>query len=119
MTPVTFDLQPQKDLHFLLEINGEYKGLLGCFPEIIAVHKVLYTHTHNPNHLRGGASALRGRVLTCVCQAAVEKVKDSDRLLSAGRINNEDRKCMKHRLSCMNYALQGNHSNHSNHGNRV
>lgn len=46
MTPVTFDLQPQKDLHFLLEINGEYKGLLGCFPEIIAVHKVLYTHTH-------------------------------------------------------------------------
>nr|XP_046238797.1 sorting nexin-9-like isoform X2 [Scatophagus argus] len=33
--------QPQKDLHFLLETNSEYKGLLGCFPEIITIHKVL------------------------------------------------------------------------------
>uniref|UniRef100_A0A671YYM4 Sorting nexin 9a n=1 Tax=Sparus aurata TaxID=8175 RepID=A0A671YYM4_SPAAU len=39
--------QPQKDLHFLLETNNEYKGLLGCFPEIMAVHKVLTHSTHN------------------------------------------------------------------------
>lgn len=34
-------LQPQKDLHFLLETNNEYRSLLACFPEIFAVHKVL------------------------------------------------------------------------------
>lgn len=32
--------QPKKDLHFLMETNNEYKGLLGCFPDTIAVHKV-------------------------------------------------------------------------------
>ncbi|MGH0120506.1 UNVERIFIED_CONTAM: hypothetical protein FKN15_066830 [Acipenser sinensis] len=32
--------QPRKDLHFLMEINNEYKGLLGCFPDTIGVHKV-------------------------------------------------------------------------------
>ncbi|XP_072235339.1 sorting nexin-9-like isoform X1 [Leuresthes tenuis] len=70
--------QPQKDLHFLLETNSEYKGLLGCFPEIITVHK-----------------------------AAVEKVKEADRLVSAGRLSSSDRKGMNQRLSSMSYALQG------------
>ncbi|KAM6893270.1 sorting nexin-9-like isoform 1-T1 [Lycodopsis pacificus] len=80
--------QPQKDLHFLLETNGEYKGLLGCFPEIIAVHK-----------------------------AASEKVKEADRLVSAGRISNNDKKSMNHRLSCMSYSLQAE-MNHF-HSNRI
>uniref|UniRef100_UPI0037E71C87 sorting nexin-9-like isoform X2 n=1 Tax=Semicossyphus pulcher TaxID=241346 RepID=UPI0037E71C87 len=80
--------QPQKDLHFLLETNSEYKGLLGCFPEIIAVHK-----------------------------AAVEKVKESDRLVSAGKISNSDRKLMNQRISCMSYSLQAE-MNHF-HSNRI
>lgn len=33
--------QPKQDLHFLLETNNEYKGLLGCFPDTLGVHKVL------------------------------------------------------------------------------
>ncbi|XP_038578172.1 sorting nexin-9-like [Micropterus salmoides] len=80
--------QPQKDLHFLLETNCEYKSLLGCFPEIIAVHK-----------------------------AAVEKVKEADRMISAGKINNNDRKCMNRRISCMSYSLQAE-MNHF-HSNRI
>ncbi|XP_073318786.1 sorting nexin-9-like isoform X1 [Pagrus major] len=80
--------QPQKDLHFLLETNNEYKGLLGCFPEIMAVHK-----------------------------AAVEKVKEADRLVSAGKITNNDRKSMNHRVSCMSYSLQAE-MNHF-HSNRI
>ncbi|MEQ2257661.1 Sorting nexin-9 [Ilyodon furcidens] len=80
--------QPQKDLHFLLETNSEYKGLLGCFPEIICVHK-----------------------------AAVEKVKEADRLVSAGRISSSDKKLMNQRLSCMNYSLQAE-MNHF-HTNRI
>uniref|UniRef100_A0A3Q1J691 Sorting nexin n=1 Tax=Anabas testudineus TaxID=64144 RepID=A0A3Q1J691_ANATE len=80
--------QPQNDLHFLLETNSEYKGLLGCFPEIIAVHK-----------------------------AAVEKVKEAERLVSAGKISNSDRKCMNHRISCMSYSLQAE-MNHF-HSNRI
>ncbi|XP_067439360.1 sorting nexin-9-like isoform X2 [Thunnus thynnus] len=80
--------QPQKDLHFLLETNGEYKGLLGCFPEIIAVHK-----------------------------AAIDKVKEGDRLVSAGKISNNDRKTLNHRISCMSYTLQAE-MNHF-HSNRI
>ncbi|XP_025998623.1 sorting nexin-9 isoform X1 [Maylandia zebra] len=80
--------QPQKDLHFLLETNSEYKGLLACFPDIIAVHK-----------------------------AAADKVKEGDRLVSAGKMNNSDRKCMNQRLSCMSYALQAE-MNHF-HSNRI
>uniref|UniRef100_A0A671YW98 Sorting nexin 9a n=1 Tax=Sparus aurata TaxID=8175 RepID=A0A671YW98_SPAAU len=80
--------QPQKDLHFLLETNNEYKGLLGCFPEIMAVHK-----------------------------AAVDKVKEADRLVSAGKITNNDRKLMNQRVSCMSYSLQAE-MNHF-HSNRI
>lgn len=86
--------QPLKDLHFLLETNSEYKGLLGCFPDIITVHK-----------------------------AAVEKVKESDRLVSAGKINHNDRKLMNRRISCMSYGLQAEmnhfHSNRIHDYNRV
>lgn len=32
--------QPQKDLHFLLVTNSEYKSLLACFPDVMEVHKV-------------------------------------------------------------------------------
>lgn len=37
-----FLYQPKKDLHFLMETNHEYKGFLGCFPDIIGAHKVRY-----------------------------------------------------------------------------
>lgn len=37
---VYYLLQPKKDLHSLMETNNEYKGLLGCFPDTIGVHKV-------------------------------------------------------------------------------
>ncbi|XP_076580107.1 sorting nexin-9-like isoform X2 [Chaetodon auriga] len=80
--------QPQKDLHFLLETNNEYKGLLGCFPEIMAVHK-----------------------------AAVEKVKEADRLVSSGKISSSDRKFMNQRVSSMSYSLQAE-MNHF-HSNRI
>ncbi|XP_054591403.2 sorting nexin-9 [Nothobranchius furzeri] len=80
--------QPQKDLYFLLETNSEYKGLLGCFPEIITVHK-----------------------------AAVDKMKEADRLISAGKISSSDRKCMNQRVSCMSYSLQAE-MNHF-HSNRI
>ncbi|KAM4560301.1 sorting nexin-9-like isoform 2-T2 [Odontesthes bonariensis] len=80
--------QPQKDLHFLLETNSEYKGLLGCFPEIITVHK-----------------------------AAVEKVREADRLVSAGRLSISDRRSMNQRLSSMSYSLQAE-MNHF-HSNRI
>uniref|UniRef100_A0A673ZWE5 Sorting nexin 9a n=1 Tax=Salmo trutta TaxID=8032 RepID=A0A673ZWE5_SALTR len=45
--------QPRKDLHFLMETNNEYKGLLGCFPDTIGVHKVhnrYYSTTMNHFH---------------------------------------------------------------------
>ena len=35
-----FPVQPRTDLHYLMETNNEYKGLLGCFPDTIGVHKV-------------------------------------------------------------------------------
>uniref|UniRef100_A0A3Q3XG90 Sorting nexin n=1 Tax=Mola mola TaxID=94237 RepID=A0A3Q3XG90_MOLML len=83
-----FAQQPQKDLNVLLETNSEYKSMLGCFPEIIAVHKV-----------------------------AIEKVKETDRLVSAGKISNNDRKCMNERLGSMSYSLQAE-MNHF-HSNRI
>lgn len=86
--------QPQKDLHYLLETNSEYKGLLGCFPEIIAVHK-----------------------------GAVEKVKEAERLVSSGRISGSDRRLMNQRVSSMSYSLQAEmnhfHSNRIYDYNRV
>lgn len=42
----------------------------------------------------------------CV-QAAVEKVKEADRLVSAGKLGSNDRKRMTRRLSGMSYSLQG------------
>ncbi|XP_031696094.1 sorting nexin-9-like isoform X2 [Anarrhichthys ocellatus] len=59
--------------------------------------------------------SLGGRGL-CV-QAASEKVKEADRLVSAGRISNNDKKSMNHRLSCMSYSLQAE-MNHF-HSNRI
>ncbi|KAF7651545.1 hypothetical protein LDENG_00109240 [Lucifuga dentata] len=82
--------QPQKDLQFLMETNSEYKSLLGCFPEIIAVHKL---------------------------HAAAEKVKESEKLVCAGKINNAEKRSMKQRISCMSYTLQAE-MNHF-HSNRI
>ncbi|XP_066529213.1 sorting nexin-9a [Hoplias malabaricus] len=80
--------QPKKDLHFLMETNSEYKGLLGCFPDIIGVHK-----------------------------AAIEKVKEADRLVAMSKLGTQDKHTMEKNLSTMSYALQAE-MNHF-HSNRI
>ncbi|XP_057209516.1 sorting nexin-9b isoform X2 [Triplophysa rosa] len=80
--------QPKKDLHFLMETNNEYKGLLGCFPDTIGVHK-----------------------------AAIEKVKEADKLVATSKINPTDKTAMTKRVSVMSYALQAE-MNHF-HSNRI
>uniref|UniRef100_A0A8C4JHT0 Sorting nexin n=2 Tax=Dromaius novaehollandiae TaxID=8790 RepID=A0A8C4JHT0_DRONO len=70
--------QPKKDLHFLMETNHEYKGFLGCFPDIIGAHK-----------------------------GAIEKVKESDKLVATSKITPQDKQNMVKRVSTMAYALQG------------
>ncbi|XP_039548414.1 sorting nexin-9b isoform X4 [Pimephales promelas] len=80
--------QPRKDLHFLMETNNEYKGLLGCFPDTIGVHK-----------------------------AAIEKVKEGDKLVAASKISPSEKTSMSKRASTMSYALQAE-MNHF-HSNRI
>ncbi|XP_075939921.1 sorting nexin-9b isoform X2 [Anarhichas minor] len=80
--------QPRKDLHFVMETNNEYKGLLGCFPDTIGVHK-----------------------------AAIEKVKEGDKLVAASKITAQDKVTMAKRVSTMSYALQAE-MNHF-HSNRI
>lgn len=45
--------------------------------------------------------------LRACLQAAIDKVKEADRLVSAGKISSGDKKCMNLRVSCMSYSLQG------------
>ncbi|NXG29398.1 SNX9 protein, partial [Dromaius novaehollandiae] len=80
--------QPKKDLHFLMETNHEYKGFLGCFPDIIGAHK-----------------------------GAIEKVKESDKLVATSKITPQDKQNMVKRVSTMAYALQAE-MNHF-HSNRI
>ncbi|MCJ8743947.1 hypothetical protein PDJAM_G00100640 [Pangasius djambal] len=80
--------QPKKDLHFLMETNNEYKGLLGCFPDTIGVHK-----------------------------AAIEKVKEGDKLVATSKITPGEKVTMGKRVSTMSYALQAE-MNHF-HSNRI
>ncbi|XP_030578018.1 sorting nexin-9b isoform X1 [Archocentrus centrarchus] len=80
--------QPKKDLHFLMETNNEYKGLLGCFPDTIGVHK-----------------------------AAIDKVKEGDKLVAASKITHQEKGTMAKRASTMSYALQAE-MNHF-HSNRI
>uniref|UniRef100_A0A8K9V281 Sorting nexin 9a n=1 Tax=Oncorhynchus mykiss TaxID=8022 RepID=A0A8K9V281_ONCMY len=80
--------QPRKDLHFLMETNNEYKGLLGCFPDTIGVHK-----------------------------AAIEKVREGDKMVAAGKITTQDKGTMAKRISIMCYSLQAE-MNHF-HSNRI
>ncbi|XP_034756765.1 sorting nexin-9b isoform X2 [Etheostoma cragini] len=80
--------QPKKDLHFVMETNNEYKGLLGCFPDTIGVHK-----------------------------AALEKVKEADKLVATSKITPQDKVTMAKRVSTMSYALQAE-MNHF-HSNRI
>uniref|UniRef100_A0AAY4B1F8 Sorting nexin n=1 Tax=Denticeps clupeoides TaxID=299321 RepID=A0AAY4B1F8_9TELE len=86
--------QPKQDLHFLMETNHEYKGLLGCFPDTIGVHKT-----------------------------AIEKVKEADRLVAMNKITHQDKQVMSKRLSTMSYALQAEmnhfHSNRIYDYNRI
>ncbi|XP_070781541.1 sorting nexin-9b isoform X2 [Enoplosus armatus] len=80
--------QPKKDLHFVMETNNEYKGLLGCFPDTIGVHK-----------------------------AAIDKVKEADKLVATSKITPQDKVTMAKRLSTMSYTLQAE-MNHF-HSNRI
>ncbi|XP_061125869.1 sorting nexin-9b isoform X4 [Syngnathus typhle] len=80
--------QPKKDLHFLMETNNEYKGLLGCFPDTIGVHK-----------------------------AAIDKVKEGERLVATSKISPQEKVTMAKRVSTMSYALQAE-MNHF-HSNRI
>ncbi|XP_043818829.1 sorting nexin-9 isoform X3 [Dromiciops gliroides] len=80
--------QPKKDLHFLMECNHEYKGFLGCFPDIIGAHK-----------------------------GAIEKVKESDKLVATSKITPQDKQNMVKRVGVMSYALQAE-MNHF-HSNRI
>ncbi|KFP84187.1 Sorting nexin-9, partial [Acanthisitta chloris] len=80
--------QPKKDLHFLMETNHEYKGFLGCFPDIIAAHK-----------------------------GAIERVKESDKLVATSKITPQDKQNMVKRVSTMAYTLQAE-MNHF-HSNRI
>ncbi|XP_077566905.1 sorting nexin-9b [Stigmatopora nigra] len=80
--------QPKKDLHFLMETNNEYKGLLGCFPDTIGVHK-----------------------------AAIDKVKEGDKLVAASKISPQEKVTMAKRVSTMSYSLQAE-MNHF-HSNRI
>lgn len=80
--------QPKKDLHFLMECNHEYKGFLGCFPDIIGAHK-----------------------------AAIDKVKESDKLVATSKITPQDKQNMVKRVGTMSYALQAE-MNHF-HSNRI
>ncbi|XP_075410446.1 sorting nexin-9 isoform X1 [Tenrec ecaudatus] len=80
--------QPKKDLHFLMECNHEYKGFLGCFPDIIGAHK-----------------------------GAIEKVKESDKLVATSKITPQDKHSMVKRVGTMSYALQAE-MNHF-HSNRI
>ncbi|XP_069787733.1 sorting nexin-9-like isoform X2 [Narcine bancroftii] len=81
-----FAEQPKKDLHYLMETNQEYKGLLGCFPDIIGVHK-----------------------------GAVEKAKEGDKLVALNKITAQEKNTMVNRIGTMSYTLQAemNHF-HSN-----
>ncbi|XP_077204877.1 sorting nexin-9 isoform X2 [Paroedura picta] len=80
--------QPKKDLHFLMETNHEYKGFLGCFPDIIGAHK-----------------------------GAIEKVKESDKLVATSKITPQDKQNMLKRISTMSFAMQAE-MNHF-HSNRI
>ncbi|XP_061480211.1 sorting nexin-9 isoform X2 [Rhineura floridana] len=80
--------QPKQDLHFLMETNHEYKGFLGCFPDIIGAHK-----------------------------GAIEKVKESDKLVATSKITPQDKQNMLKRVSTMSFALQAE-MNHF-HSNRI
>ncbi|XP_030201142.1 sorting nexin-9b isoform X2 [Gadus morhua] len=86
--------QPRKDLHFLMETNNEYKGLLGCFPDTLAVHK-----------------------------AGIEKVKEGDKLVATSKITPQEKVTMAKRVSTMSYTLQAEmnhfHSNRIYDYNRV
>ncbi|XP_068087963.1 sorting nexin-9 isoform X2 [Hyperolius riggenbachi] len=80
--------QPRKDLHYLMETNHEYKGFLSCFPDMISAHK-----------------------------AAIDKVKESDKLVATSKITQQDKLNMLKRVSTMSYALQAE-MNHF-HSNRI
>ncbi|XP_063773726.1 sorting nexin-9 isoform X1 [Pseudophryne corroboree] len=80
--------QPKKDLHYLMETNTEYKGFLSCFPDIISAHK-----------------------------AAIDKVKESDKLVATSKITQQDKSNMAKRVSTMSFALQAE-MNHF-HSNRI
>lgn len=95
-----------------METNNEYKGLLGCFPDTIGVHKVICmrrTRTIQENMMD------KKNVLKTSCvflQAAIEKVKEADKLVATSKITPGEKVTMGKRASTMSYALQGRHTQH-------
>lgn len=46
-------------------------------------------------------------VVFCISQGAIEKVKESDKLVATSKITPQDKQNMVKRVSTMSYALQG------------
>lgn len=46
--------------------------------------------------------------MICFLQAAIDKVKEADKLVATSKITPQDKVTMAKRVSTMSYALQGN-----------
>lgn len=55
---------------------------------------------------------VKAPLLPEISQAAIDKVKEGDKLVAAGKITSQDKVTMAKRVSTMSYSLQG--SAHSN-----
>ncbi|XP_078416310.1 sorting nexin-9-like isoform X2 [Cetorhinus maximus] len=77
--------QPKKDVHCLLEISKEYKGLLTCFPDIIHVLK-----------------------------GAIEKAHEYEKLSQANKVTVKEKEAIVFKARIVSSAIQAeiNHFNH-------
>ncbi|XP_061423723.1 sorting nexin-9 isoform X2 [Lethenteron reissneri] len=78
--------QPKNDWHYLMECNLEYKGILACFPDILATHK-----------------------------GAVDKLKECDKLINTSKMSVQEKQAITTRVSVMSYAIQAE-ANHFHYG---
>lgn len=110
-----------------METNNEYKALLGCFPDTIGVHKVpqeivpqklieirfqYFSNLRDTNISLSLVICDSESSFTCLklsefSQAAIDKVKEGDKLVAAGKITSQDKVTMAKRVSTMSYSLQG------------
>ncbi|GCB70579.1 hypothetical protein scyTo_0010808, partial [Scyliorhinus torazame] len=77
--------QPKKDVHCLLEISKEYKGLLNCFPDII-------------NLLKG----------------AIEKAHEYEKLSQVNKVTVKEKEAIVFKAGVVSSTIQAeiNHFNH-------